>query len=138
MISERRPPMSFSNKADDQRRPATVSLLLSDVDGTLVTKDKRLTPATIEAVRRLGDNGIAFAITSSRPPQGLLHLIEPLGLTTPIAGFNSGMVMDRDRKVLRQYSLDAKITRLVVAMLDIRGIDIWLFHGNEWLVRDAA
>jgi Cof subfamily protein (haloacid dehalogenase superfamily) len=112
--------------------------LLSDVDGTLVTKDKRLTPATIEAVRRLGENGITFAITSSRPPQGLMHLVEPLNLTTPIAGFNSGMVMDRDRKVLRQFSLDAEITRRVIGMLDARGIDVWFFHGNDWLVLDTS
>jgi Cof subfamily protein (haloacid dehalogenase superfamily) len=130
--------MTIWSQADGRRRPAAVSLLLSDVDGTLVTKDKRLTPATVDAVRRLGESGIAFAITSSRPPQGLLHLIEPLNLTTPIAGFNSGMVMDRDRKVLRRYSLDAEITRRVIAMLDARGIDVWFFNGNDWLIRDVA
>jgi Cof subfamily protein (haloacid dehalogenase superfamily) len=130
--------MTFLSQAGGQRRPAAVSLLLSDVDGTLVTKDKRLTPATVEAVRRLGESGKAFAIISSRPPQGLLHLIEPLNLTTPIAGFNGGMVMDCDRKVLRRYSLDTEITRRVIEMLDARGIDVWFFNGNDWLVRDVA
>lgn len=131
-------PMTVSSRTDSQGRPAAISLLLSDVDGTLVTKDKRLTPATIEAVRRLGENGITFAITSSRPPRGLMHLVEPLNLTTPIAGFNSGMVMNRDGEVLRRFSLDAEITRQVIGILDARGIDVWFFHGNDWLVRDAA
>jgi len=108
---------------------------VSDVDGTLVTKDKRLTPATIEAVKTLGENGVAFAITSSRPPKGLLHLIEPLNLRTPIAGFNSGMVMDRERRVLREFSLASNVTREILAGLDAHGVDIWFFRGNDWFVR---
>ncbi len=45
-------------------------LVLSDVDGTLVNSDRELTPATIDAVGRLRDAGIAFALTSGRPPRG--------------------------------------------------------------------
>lgn len=130
--------MSVLDEMESQKRPPAISLLLSDVDGTLVTRDKRLTARTIDAVRRLGENGIAFAITSSRPPRGLLHLIEPLNLKTPIAGFNSGMVMDRDQRVLRQHSLDAPTTRQVLDMLDQHGVDVWFFSGNDWLVRDRA
>ena len=36
------------------------------------------------------DAGIAFAITSGRPPRGMQMLIEPLKLTAPIAWENSG------------------------------------------------
>jgi hydroxymethylpyrimidine pyrophosphatase-like HAD family hydrolase len=40
------------------------SLVVSDVDGTLVTTDKKLTPAAIAAANRLRDAGIAFSICS--------------------------------------------------------------------------
>ena len=40
---------------------------LADVDGTLVTPDKELTDRAVAAVRRLGDAGILFAITSGQP-----------------------------------------------------------------------
>ena len=49
----------------EQRR---ISLVLSDVDGTLVTKDKVLTKPAQAAVQCLLEAGIRFAITSSRPP----------------------------------------------------------------------
>jgi Cof subfamily protein (haloacid dehalogenase superfamily) len=128
------------NQPDDgpaAPRPA-ISLLLSDVDGTLVTKDKRLTPATLEAVRRLGERGILFAITSARPPRGLQHLIDALHITTPVAGFNSGMIVDASQHVLREQPLDADVTRRVIGMLEARHIDIWFFSGNDWLVKDPA
>ena len=44
-----------------------IALVVSDVDGTLVTKDKILTDAAKGAVQRLSDAGIGFTIVSSRP-----------------------------------------------------------------------
>ena len=64
--------------------------MLSDVDGTLVTQAKELTPRAIEAVRRLGEAGIMFALTSGRPPRGLAMFVEPLQLSTPLGAFNGG------------------------------------------------
>src|SRR4051794_997478 len=55
-----------------------ISLLLADVDGTLVTRDKVLTERALKAVHSLHDNGIRFAITSGRPPRGMAMLIAPL------------------------------------------------------------
>ena len=55
-----------------------IKLFVSDVDGTLTTKDKRLTEASIAAVKQLGAAGIAFAIVSSRPPRGMRHVAGPL------------------------------------------------------------
>src|SRR4051794_5891755 len=77
-------------------------LLLSDVDGTLVTKDKRLTPATLAAVRRLGEADIGFTIASSRPPSGFRMLVEPLGLKLPFGAFNGGTVLTPQFEVLEE------------------------------------
>ena len=73
--------------------PQKISLVLSDVDGTLVNANKVLTPRAQKAVLHLRDANIRFAITSGRPPRGMEMLIEPLQLDTPIAGFNGGMFM---------------------------------------------
>jgi hydroxymethylpyrimidine pyrophosphatase-like HAD family hydrolase len=45
-----------------------IRLVLADVDGTLVTQEKVLTAKTKEVVGKLTAAGIAFAITSGRPP----------------------------------------------------------------------
>jgi hydroxymethylpyrimidine pyrophosphatase-like HAD family hydrolase len=55
-----------------------IRLVLADVDGTLVTQKKLLTPKTRQTVAKLGDAGIAFAITSGRPPRGMQSLIRDL------------------------------------------------------------
>src|SRR5438105_9775687 len=70
-----------------------VAALISDVDGTRVTDDKRLTDPTRAAVAALRRAGIAFSIISSRPPRGLRMLIEPLELSAPLAAFNGGLLL---------------------------------------------
>lgn len=115
---------------------APIALLVSDVDGTLVTPDKALTPRAIAAVERLRAAGIAFAITSSRPPAGLAYLVAPLGLTTPIAGFNGGMVVDQTGRVLSELTLPEAAARATIEALRQAGADIWVFQGNDWLLTD--
>ncbi|NEQ26907.1 MAG: HAD hydrolase family protein, partial [Microcoleus sp. SIO2G3] len=59
-----------------QSQQPKVSLLLADVDGTLVTREKVLTDRTRDAVRKLNEAGIGFAITSGRPPLGMKMVVE--------------------------------------------------------------
>ena len=115
-----------------------ISLVIADVDGTLVTEQKELTPRAQAAVRALRQAGIEFAITSGRPPRGMAMLIEPLALTTPIAGFNGGMFVRPDMSVIATERLDPVIARQAVDLLLARGLDAWVYAGNDWLVRDPS
>ena len=66
--------------ADTNEGASAIRLVVSDVDGTLVDKDKRLTDGTIAAVKRLREAGIAFTVISARPMSGIQPLLEPLEL----------------------------------------------------------
>lgn len=113
-----------------------ISLLLSDVDGTLVTRDKVLTARAREAVTRLHGKGIRFAITSGRPPRGMSMFVDPLALTQPIAGFNGGAYAAPDLRVLESHALSPEAAQTAVALLDRHGLDAWLYTGDSWYVRD--
>lgn len=116
----------------------TISLVIADVDGTLVTEQKELTPRAQAAVKALRQAGIEFAITSGRPPRGMAMLIEPLALTTPIAGFNGGMFVWPDMTEISTRRLDADVARHAVDLLLARGLDAWVYAGNDWLVCDPG
>jgi Cof subfamily protein (haloacid dehalogenase superfamily) len=117
-------------------RPARISALISDVDGTLVTKDKVLTPRVIAAVGKLRDAGIAFAITSARPPRGMLMLSGPLGLTTPMAGFNGGVIVRPDLSIVEQHLLDTETARQAIDFIVSHGAEPWVFDAERWMIRD--
>ena len=114
-----------------------ISLVLSDVDGTLVTKDKVLTKRTQAAVQRLLQAGIRFAITSSRPPRGLAMLLDALRLDTPVAGFNGGLFVTPDFAVLEQRTVPLDIAAGSIELMRACGLDVWVYHPNDWLVSKA-
>jgi Cof subfamily protein (haloacid dehalogenase superfamily) len=121
-----------------RRRPsAAVRALISDVDGTLVSDDKTLTAATREAVAALSERGIAFSIISSRPPRGLRMLVEPLRLAAPMGGFNGAILAMPDLSVIAQDLLSPPSARRVVKLLDEKRVQVWVFSGQDWLVRDS-
>jgi Cof subfamily protein (haloacid dehalogenase superfamily) len=113
-----------------------IRLMLADVDGTLVTPDKVLTEQAIDAVRSLGQAGILFAVTSGRPPMGMSMLIEPLDITTPIAAFNGGLLVNRDMSVIEQRVLPEETVRPVAELMGSFGLDVWVYRGADWYVPD--
>jgi hypothetical protein len=115
---------------------SSIKLVLADVDGTLVTNDKVLTDRAIAAVRKLGEAGILFAVTSGRPPKGMSMLIEPLDLTTPIAAFNGGLLVNRDMSVIEQRVLPEDLVRPVSELFGSFGLDTWVYQGADWYVPD--
>lgn len=113
-----------------------IKLLLSDVDGTLVRSDKSLAPRTVDSVHALHDAGITFAVTSGRPPRGMEMLVEPLALAAPIAGFNGGLVVEPDLKVLEERLLPDGLVPRAIELLESFGLSVWVYRGEDWLVRD--
>src|SRR5579864_44030 len=86
-----------------------ISLVIADVDGTLVTEEKILTARAQAAVKALNRASIRFAITSGRPPRGMGMLFEPLELSTPVAGFNGGLFVKPDLSIVAQKTLEPEI-----------------------------
>src|SRR6476660_2880144 len=120
------------------RGESGIALVLADVDGTLVTPEQELTDRAIAAVRRLKEAGIAFAVTSGRPPRGMAMLVQPLELELPLAAFNGGIYVRPDMSVIEEHSIDAGLVGQVIELLGKGGLDVWLYRGADWLVRDAG
>jgi len=114
------------------------SLVITDVDGTLVTRDKVLTARAIAAVQRLHDNGIGFSICSSRPPFGLRMMIEPLRLALPFGGYNAGAIVEPDLSIVEQKLIPPDAAREAVRIFQQHRIDCWVFTGNRWLIANPA
>jgi Cof subfamily protein (haloacid dehalogenase superfamily) len=112
-----------------------IALVVSDVDGTLLTKDKTLTDGAKAAVRRLHQAGIGFTITSSRPTIGMRFLIEPLAITLPVGAFNGSCIVDPQLNVIEQHLIPASAAQRSLDVLNEFGVDIWLFTRDLWLTR---
>ena len=108
-----------------------IRLLVSDIDGTLVTRDKQLTPAAHAAADRLAAAGVALALTSSRPPHGIEVFARALDLTTPRGAFNGAVITDPAGKILSSRLLPADVARMVLGSSPRRGNSAMAFHANR-------
>lgn len=116
----------------------SIALVVSDVDGTLLTKDKTLTERASAAARKLHEANIGFTIVSSRPILGMRFLIEPLGIMIPIGAFNGSCIVDPGLKPVEQHLIPEAAARRALEVLGKFGADIWLFTADRWLVRNGS
>jgi hypothetical protein len=115
-----------------------IALVVSDVDGTLLTKDKILTDKAARAVRQLEDSGVGFTIVSSRPSIGMRFLIEPLRLTLPYGSFNGSSITDPQGKPIEQHVLPAATAQRSLDIIKQFGVDAWLFTNDTWFADNPA
>jgi Cof subfamily protein (haloacid dehalogenase superfamily) len=113
-----------------------IALVISDVDGTLLTKDKLVTDGARRAVRRLHEAGIGFTIVSSRPTIGMGFLLAPLAITLPIGTFNGSSIVDSQLKPIEQHLIPPAVAGRSLEVLRDFGVDIWLFTNDQWLTRN--
>jgi Cof subfamily protein (haloacid dehalogenase superfamily) len=113
-----------------------IALVVSDVDGTLLTKDKVLTDAAKAAAHKLHRAGIGFTIVSSRPTIGMDFLIPPLAITLPVGAFNGSSIVDAALKPVEQHLIPPHIAQRSIDLLTQFGVDIWLFTNEQWLTRN--
>jgi len=114
----------------------TIAAVLADVDGTLVTKSKALTPRALEAVEELHERGVLFAITSGRPPRGMRMLVHPLEMRGPMAAFNGGIMVTPDMTILDERTIPAEVAPAVIEAIQAHGLYAWIYRGAEWFVTD--
>ncbi len=67
-------------------------LIALDLDGTLLTSDKRISARTKEVLQTVMKAGGKVAIATGRPPRTSIPFVRELGLTTPLINFNGALV----------------------------------------------
>jgi Cof subfamily protein (haloacid dehalogenase superfamily) len=112
-------------------------LFVSDIDGTLVTPDKQLTPAALAAVADLRAAGIPFSVVSSRPARGMAKVVQALELRLPYAAFTGGNVVDPVGGVLTAHRLGGETATTTLRLMERAGVKPWVFADDAWLLRDV-
>jgi Cof subfamily protein (haloacid dehalogenase superfamily) len=116
--------------------PQLIAAVLADVDGTLVTSAKVVTARAIEAIEKLHQRGVLFAITSGRPPRGMRMLIHPLEMRGPMAAFNGGIIVQPDMTIADERPVPVDVAPTVIDVIRAHGLYPWIYRGTEWYVTD--
>ncbi|HTI31241.1 MAG TPA: HAD-IIB family hydrolase [Sphingomonas sp.] len=110
-----------------------IRLLVSDIDGTMVRKDKSLPEENVAAVRRVLNAGCAVSLISARPPSGMLPIAKALSLSGPFAAFNGGVVFDATGTLCDAHRLSPRIAGDLTVLFARHEVIRWLYADGEWL-----
>lgn len=106
------------------------SLLVSDLDGTLLTSDNRLTPRIKEQIDRFERRGGKFTIATGRSLMESRSFIEELNLRYPVILYNGAMLyFPKEEKTQLFKTLDrAIVERLFADIIELNaGFEFLLF-----------
>lgn len=107
-------------------------LICSDIDGTLLNKDRELSKETIEQVQRVAP--IPMVLISSRMPKALKHLQHEFGNTSaPLIAYNGGLVLSNE-KVLHSTFIKNEVLAEIINKCTTTSIHLSLYHADEWYV----
>jgi Cof subfamily protein (haloacid dehalogenase superfamily) len=113
------------------------TLVVSDLDGTLLTPEKQITALSKQAVADVLAAGIRFTAISSRPPRGMRWIIEELNLREPFAAFNGAAIVSPDWELLFASYIEPRIARHVIAAAIEAGASPWVYTDDDWFVLPA-
>jgi Cof subfamily protein (haloacid dehalogenase superfamily) len=114
-----------------------IKLVVSDIDGTLVRKDKSLSEGNIAAVKRLVNAGVKVTLISARPPSGIKWIADKLGLPGPFGAFNGGTLFLADGAVTERHRIAEDVAQAVLDKLAQEPVIPWLFADGDWLTPDT-
>lgn len=110
-------------------------IFFTDLDGTLLTKEKKITPATMAALEAWSAAGNKFAICTGRAMHSAKDVRKTLGLNFPgtyVIGYNGGEIYDCDQdKIISRIPLTMEQVALVAKTAKEHGIHCQTYTDNN-------
>lgn len=112
-------------------------LVCSDIDGTLLNKDRELSPRTIEIVNKIKEKHPVILI-SSRMPKAMTHLQKQMDiLNHPLIAYNGGQVLINEKgsaKTILSIEIPIDLTNRILTFISNSTIHMSLYNSDDWFV----
>lgn len=104
------------------------TLYVSDLDGTLFTTEKTLTPATVQLLNECVRRGALFSVATARMPYGCDQRLEALRLSAPGVLTNGVFLYDFETKTyLSAETVPDEAARQVLEVFARHGVKVFLY-----------
>ena len=114
----------------------SLKIAFTDIDGTLLNKERVPSKALKNEVGRLSEKNIPFVLISSRMPSAMFHIQEDLHIkNTPLICYNGGLVLV-DGKNVHSTEIPLEIVRIIAELNAKKRFHISLYHQDEWFVEE--
>ena len=115
-----------------------IKLICSDVDGTLLNKQREVDVITKEVFSRLIEK-VEVVLASSRMPKALYHIQKDLSITnSPVICYNGALVLKSgepfsDEKILFSSTIPGEVLYFITKAALRLDLHVSLYHNNTWV-----
>lgn len=113
-------------------------VIFSDIDGTLLNVDHRMTPLTVEALKAWTDSGRLLLLCTSRPPMGVQPIIDRYHLDCGMIALGGALILNHEGKLIYENGMSAEVAKEVVSYIEEKNLDVtWnIYTASRWIVKD--
>ena len=117
-------------------------IFVTDIDGTIRTRDNMISDAVVEAIVGLEERGIPVVIASGRAAPGLLETARDLHMAeydnTFLMSFNGGTITEcRTGKILKNITLPLNTASRIWALSKKYDVDIVTFYEDALVTNNT-
>lgn len=128
-----------------------IKIIATDLDGTLLTTDKKLSDKNLEALKRANDKGINIVPSTGRPLIGIKDLLEKMPFVRYCLLMNGALVWDiveqkavyrssfTKQQALELWDFAQKYNTMIDVHVDGVGVisEYYLEHCRDYVISDA-
>lgn len=112
-------------------------LACSDIDGTLLNRERDLSDCTVQTLRCLDEKGIPFVMISARMPSAMRPFLAKAGINRPIVCFNGAYIEseikpDGRPRVLRTRTMNYEVFLQMLTLLRRYPVHVSAFYKDTW------
>lgn len=114
--------------------PMDLKIAFTDIDGTLLNKDREPSEQTKKAVGQLTEKDIPFILISSRMPSAMRHIQADLKIeNTPLICYNGGLVL-LNEKSIHSTEIPVETIEFIANLNTEKKFHISLYNNDDWYV----
>lgn len=115
----------------DYKRLKDIELIVSDVDGTLLSDEGSLGEKTKYLIKELKKHGVMFSFASGRLHSALLNLADELNIRVPIISLDGSVIKSvSNKEYVHQFFLKKKHVKKAVELSEQYLVNIALCHTD--------
>jgi len=105
-------------------------LIVTDVDGTLLDRDSKITSCNKKALLKCKKKGIGVILATGKTMDSIIGLVKELGLKLPQITLNGSVTVSSRMEVIRASKIDPVVYRDVVGFIKENGYPPVIALGN--------
>ncbi|NFT08245.1 HAD family phosphatase [Clostridium botulinum] len=114
-----------------------IKLIVSDMDGTLLNSEHKISKENLDAIKKAEERGIHFAIATGRSYQDVKPFIDECDLDCQCILMNGAEYRDENGKILENIYIDKEKTKRILEVLKNSGFSVELYTDKGIYTTDT-